>query len=165
VQGGRKSAELIELYTLLAEKLRKIRLVLMDFDGTLIRADKSTFDNVLVQLRKLRRLRIGFSIATGRTIAGASFVGKPKEGRRDLVARRQKIEWGSLGHSWAQDCSLSNRRAREALACYQLHCNLSQKDRPKRPEGMLLWLRAILQLARKNVGSLELEENPLHVSS
>jgi hypothetical protein len=104
VQGGRKSAELIELYTLLAEKLRKIRLVLMDFDGTLIRADKSTFDNVLVQLRKLRRLRIGFSIATGRTIAGASFVGKPKEGRRYLFARRQKIEGAAssiLGHKTA----------------------------------------------------------------
>lgn len=75
MQGG-KSAELIELDTLLAEKLRKIRLVLMDIDGTLISADKSTFDNVLVQLRKLRPLRIGFSIATGRTIAGASFVTK-----------------------------------------------------------------------------------------
>ena len=56
----------------------------MDIDGTLVSADKSTFDNVLVQLRKLRPLGIGFSIATGRTIAGASFVTKQlqQSGRR-----------------------------------------------------------------------------------
>jgi Cof subfamily protein (haloacid dehalogenase superfamily) len=65
---------LIELDSELAAKLRKIRLVLADIDGTLVSADKPTFDNVLTQLRKLKPLRIGFSIATGRTIRGASFV-------------------------------------------------------------------------------------------
>jgi Cof subfamily protein (haloacid dehalogenase superfamily) len=65
---------LIELDSALAAKLRKIRLVLADIDGTLVSADKLTFDNVLTQLKKLKPLRIGFSIATGRTIRGASFV-------------------------------------------------------------------------------------------
>lgn len=65
---------MIELDSELAARLRKIRLVLADIDGTLVSADKLTFDNVLIQLRKLKPLRIGFSIATGRTIRGASFV-------------------------------------------------------------------------------------------
>jgi Cof subfamily protein (haloacid dehalogenase superfamily) len=65
---------LIELDRELAARLRKIRLVLADIDGTLVSADNLTFDNVLTQLRRLKPLRIGFSIATGRTIRGASFV-------------------------------------------------------------------------------------------
>lgn len=58
----------------LASKLARIRLVLMDIDGTLIDANHPTFENVVHQLRKLKPLSIGFSIATGRTIRGASFV-------------------------------------------------------------------------------------------
>ncbi len=46
----------------------------MDIDGTLVDANHPTFENVVNQLKKLKRLRIGFSIATGRTIRGASFV-------------------------------------------------------------------------------------------
>jgi Cof subfamily protein (haloacid dehalogenase superfamily) len=65
---------LIELNSELAGRLRKIRLVLADIDGTLVSADNLTFNNVLTQLRRLKPLRIGFSIATGRTIRGASFV-------------------------------------------------------------------------------------------
>lgn len=65
---------MIELDNALAARLGKIRLVLADIDGTLVSADKLTFDNVLTQLRKLKPLTIGFSIATGRTIRGASFV-------------------------------------------------------------------------------------------
>ncbi|KQT21355.1 MULTISPECIES: HAD-IIB family hydrolase [unclassified Bradyrhizobium] len=64
---------MIELDNELAARLRKIRLVLADIDGTLVSADNLTFDNVLAQLRRLKPLRIGFSIATGRTIRGASF--------------------------------------------------------------------------------------------
>jgi len=58
----------------LVEKLSRVRLVLMDIDGTLVTGDNIEFGNVLNQLRKLRPLDIGFSIATGRTIAGAAFV-------------------------------------------------------------------------------------------
>jgi hydroxymethylpyrimidine pyrophosphatase-like HAD family hydrolase len=46
----------------------------MDIDGTLITADRRSFDNVIVQLRKLKALNIGFSVATGRTICGAASV-------------------------------------------------------------------------------------------
>jgi Cof subfamily protein (haloacid dehalogenase superfamily) len=67
---------LITLDAVLAPKLAGIRLVLMDIDGTLISGDTNTFGNVLTQLRKLRPLGIGISIATGRTICGASFVTK-----------------------------------------------------------------------------------------
>ncbi len=65
---------MIQLDSELAARLCRIRLVLADIDGTLVSADKPTFDNVLTQLRRLKPLRIGFSIATGRTIRGASFV-------------------------------------------------------------------------------------------
>lgn len=67
---------MIELDTILADKLAGIRLVLMDIDGTLISTGAPSFGNVLIQLRKLRPLNIGFSVATGRTIHGASFVTK-----------------------------------------------------------------------------------------
>jgi Cof subfamily protein (haloacid dehalogenase superfamily) len=56
--------------TNLAVRLARIRLVVMDVDGTLITADRQSFENVIVQLRRLKRLSIGFSVATGRTIHG-----------------------------------------------------------------------------------------------
>jgi Cof subfamily protein (haloacid dehalogenase superfamily) len=55
-------------------KLAAVRLVLMDVDGTLVTAEKTDFDNVIRQLRKLKAVGIGFSIATGRSIAGVKFV-------------------------------------------------------------------------------------------
>lgn len=58
----------------LAAKLAKVRLVLMDIDGTLVTSSKATFDNVSNQLRRLKPLNIHFSVATGRTIAGSSSV-------------------------------------------------------------------------------------------
>lgn len=51
--------------------LADIRLVLMDIDGTLVTSDQATFDNVSSQLRRLRRHGVRYSLATGRTIAGA----------------------------------------------------------------------------------------------
>lgn len=65
---------MITLDEQLASKLAKVRLVLMDIDGTLVDANHPTFENVVDQLRKLKPLSIGFSIATGRTIQGASSV-------------------------------------------------------------------------------------------
>jgi Cof subfamily protein (haloacid dehalogenase superfamily) len=56
----------------LQAKLERIRLVLMDIDGTLVTAGPSTLENVASQLRRLRRLNVPFSLATGRTIAGSS---------------------------------------------------------------------------------------------
>lgn len=53
------------------KRIAQIRLVLMDIDGTLVSSDKATFDNVAVQLRRLKPLNIRFSLATGRTITGA----------------------------------------------------------------------------------------------
>jgi Cof subfamily protein (haloacid dehalogenase superfamily) len=58
----------------LAERLARIRLVLMDVDGTLVHAGKESFSNVIVQLRKIKLLGIGFSLATGRTIGGISLI-------------------------------------------------------------------------------------------
>jgi hypothetical protein len=46
----------------------------MDIDGTLVSGDETSFENVIIQLRKLKVLGISFSIATGRTICGASAV-------------------------------------------------------------------------------------------
>ena len=56
----------------LQAKLERIRLVLMDIDGTLVTAGPGTLENVAGQLRRLRRLNVPFSLATGRTIAGSS---------------------------------------------------------------------------------------------
>jgi Cof subfamily protein (haloacid dehalogenase superfamily) len=64
----------------LAERLTRIRLVLMDIDGTLLTAGKESFRNVILQLRGLKQLGIGFSIATGRTIQGASIVARQLQG-------------------------------------------------------------------------------------
>jgi Cof subfamily protein (haloacid dehalogenase superfamily) len=60
------------LGTEIAERLSHIRLVLMDIDGTLVTANKKSIANVLVQLRRLKPLGIGFSLATGRTIQGTT---------------------------------------------------------------------------------------------
>jgi hydroxymethylpyrimidine pyrophosphatase-like HAD family hydrolase len=57
-----------------AHRLAKIRLVLMDIDGTLVTAGRRSFDSVIDQLRKLKVLGIAFSVATGRTIQGSAFV-------------------------------------------------------------------------------------------
>lgn len=51
--------------------LRKIRMVVMDIDGTLVDPGRNNFNNVLGYLWKLRRLGIGFTLATGRTYHGA----------------------------------------------------------------------------------------------
>lgn len=65
---------MIALDAEIVEKLATIRLVIMDIDGTLISGDETSFENVVHQLRKLKNLGIGFSIATGRTICGAASV-------------------------------------------------------------------------------------------
>jgi Cof subfamily protein (haloacid dehalogenase superfamily) len=56
----------------LLEKLGRIRLVVMDIDGTLVSPGEPDFRNVVNHLKKLKALGISFSIATGRTFAGAS---------------------------------------------------------------------------------------------
>jgi len=53
-----------------AELLKRIKLVLMDVDGTLVTSDSATFSRVVDQLRRLRGIGVNFSIATGRTING-----------------------------------------------------------------------------------------------
>ena len=55
----------------LQAKLGKVRLVLMDIDGTLVTSTAATFGNVSAQLRRLKPLNVRFSVATGRTIAGS----------------------------------------------------------------------------------------------
>lgn len=55
----------------LEAKLSRVRLVLMDIDGTLISSGRQEFGNVSNQLRRLKRLNVPFSVATGRTIAGS----------------------------------------------------------------------------------------------
>lgn len=58
----------------LEAKLRSIRLVLMDIDGTLLSSGQHEFGNVAAQLRKLKRLGVPFSTASGRTVAGSRLV-------------------------------------------------------------------------------------------
>lgn len=58
----------------LQAKLRCVRLVIMDIDGTLITSPRDVFGNVANQLRRLRRFNVRFSLATGRTIAGSRSV-------------------------------------------------------------------------------------------
>lgn len=55
----------------LQARLRRIRLVLMDIDGTLVTSSQDVFGNVATQLRRLRRHAVPFSLATGRTISGS----------------------------------------------------------------------------------------------
>src|SRR3984957_13266514 len=76
---------MIRLNEELSQKLAAIELVLMDVDGTLVTAEQRTFENVVAQLRKLKVLSIGFSIATGRTIAGVSFVTERLRSTRALL--------------------------------------------------------------------------------
>ena len=52
---------MLQLDAELATRLARIRLVLMDIDGTLVTADRQSFNNVIVQLRKLKALGIGFA--------------------------------------------------------------------------------------------------------
>lgn len=58
----------------LEDKLRRIRLVLIDIDGTLISSGKQEFGNVSAQLRRLKQLGVPFSTASGRTVAGSRLV-------------------------------------------------------------------------------------------
>ncbi len=55
-----------------ATRLKRIKLVLMDVDGTLVTGDSQTFAQVIDQLRRLKSVGIHFSIATGRTISGVA---------------------------------------------------------------------------------------------
>lgn len=55
----------------LERRLGDITIVLMDIDGTLVTSSQTTFTNVSTQLRRLKRLGVHFSLATGRTISGA----------------------------------------------------------------------------------------------
>lgn len=54
------------------ERLDRIKLVLMDVDGTLVTSDQLTFSRVVHQLRGLRSLGVRSSIATGRTLHGVA---------------------------------------------------------------------------------------------
>lgn len=54
------------------ERLDRIKLVLMDVDGTLVTSDQLTFSRVVHQLRGLRSLGVRSSIATGRTLQGVA---------------------------------------------------------------------------------------------
>ncbi|MEZ6006169.1 MAG: HAD family hydrolase [Planctomycetota bacterium] len=51
--------------------LEGVRLALLDIDGTLVLGESLELANVATQLARLRQLGVQFSIATGRTIAGA----------------------------------------------------------------------------------------------
>src|SRR6185369_16880156 len=55
----------------LEAKLSRVKLVIMDVDGTLVRNVDDNIEPVTRQLRRLRRLKIRFSIATCRTIFGS----------------------------------------------------------------------------------------------
>ncbi|WP_330084350.1 HAD hydrolase family protein [Methylocystis iwaonis] len=55
-----------------AARLKRIKLVLMDVDGTLVTSDSATFSRVVDQLRRLKGIGVNFSIATGRTINGVA---------------------------------------------------------------------------------------------
>lgn len=52
-------------------RLGRIRLVVMDIDGTLVVGGTEIIDNVIEQLRRLKHHGIQFSVATGRTLHGA----------------------------------------------------------------------------------------------
>lgn len=54
----------------LSEALGRVKLVLMDIDGTLITGPSQTLDTVLLQLKRLRAKSIRFSLATGRSLFG-----------------------------------------------------------------------------------------------
>jgi Cof subfamily protein (haloacid dehalogenase superfamily) len=58
----------------LTQKATQIRLVLLDIDGTLVTGTPSDLANVRFQLSRLRRFGIRFSVATGRTVFGASAI-------------------------------------------------------------------------------------------
>lgn len=55
----------------LERRLANVTLVLMDIDGTLVTSSHTSFTHVSNQLRRLKRLGVRFSLATGRTISGA----------------------------------------------------------------------------------------------
>jgi len=63
-----------------AAGLRRIKLVLMDVDGTLVTSDSATFSRVVGQLRRLKGIGVNFSVATGRTISGVAPIIQQMEG-------------------------------------------------------------------------------------
>jgi hydroxymethylpyrimidine pyrophosphatase-like HAD family hydrolase len=72
------------------EKLARVRFVVMDVDGTIRSADDQTAEAVAQTLGRLDKAGIGWSFATGRTIAGLhtaapSILGRPR-GRAMLPA-------------------------------------------------------------------------------
>jgi Cof subfamily protein (haloacid dehalogenase superfamily) len=94
----------------LIPKARDLKLILLDIDGTLVRGSEMELDNVRHQLGRLRRFGVRFSVATGRTIYGASAVlGNLDPQKRvkwlityngAVVARRDAralIEWLRIG--------------------------------------------------------------------
>ncbi len=56
----------------IAASLKRVKLVLMDVDGTLVTSDQTTFTRVVEQLRGLKSVGVQFSIATGRTLHGVT---------------------------------------------------------------------------------------------
>ncbi|WP_163593843.1 HAD hydrolase family protein, partial [Klebsiella variicola] len=52
------------------EKFLRVRFVVMDVDGTIRSSDDSTAEAVSQILGRLEKVGIGWSFATGRTIAG-----------------------------------------------------------------------------------------------
>lgn len=68
----------------LVEKFLRVRFVVMDVDGTIRSADDSTAEAVSQMLGRLDKASIGWSFATGRTIAGlhgaaTSILGHPRQ--------------------------------------------------------------------------------------
>jgi hydroxymethylpyrimidine pyrophosphatase-like HAD family hydrolase len=57
-----------------AHVLSAIKVVVMDIDGTLVSGPHDTLENITRQLRRLRAANIRFTVATGRTLAGARSV-------------------------------------------------------------------------------------------
>jgi len=89
------------------DQLQRIRIVLMDVDGTLIRGSNDTIEHVLIQLRKLKNAGICFSIATGRTLFGAQRI------IRELSTVGMKmppvIAYNGAVVAWPEETSLLHR--------------------------------------------------------
>jgi len=72
-----------------AASLANIRVILADVDGTLFRSPTDTLEHIARHIRKVSRIGIRFSVATGRAIAGVrTVVRRLEEAHGDWTARR-----------------------------------------------------------------------------
>lgn len=114
------------LATHVASDLTRVRLVLMDIDGTLVVGSEPELDNVMWQLSRLKNAHnVNFSFATGRTIFGAYRIVKsldPKGRVHSIIAYNGGVIASPDAKPWIERLVIDRRTFLTLLSvCHQLN--------------------------------------------